>query len=200
MSDTKIRIPKQKRSIEKRNKIKEVALELFSDKGYYNISSNEIAKKANVSIGTFYSYFSDKDSLICELTKDYYISILDRIPNNDFLDSSNAKDIIKSYIEIIFEAHSYNSNFHKEITILALSNEKFRLLEEELNKYMYDKILSILKNNKDLLKVNNLENALFIILNSVESVVHSIMFYDSPYDKEDIIDELTNMLYSYLIK
>lgn len=150
MSDTKIRIPKQKRSIEKRNKIKEVALELFSDKGYYNISSNEIAKKANVSIGTFYSYFSDKDSLICELTKDYYISILDRIPNNDFLDSSNAKDIIKSYIEIIFEAHSYNSNFHKEITILALSNEKFRLLEEELNKYMYDKILSILRNNKDL--------------------------------------------------
>ena len=197
MSDTKIRIPKQKRSIEKRNKIKEVALELFSDKGYYNISSNEIAKKANVSIGTFYSYFSDKDSLICELTKDYYISILDRIPNNDFLNSSNVKETIRSYIKIIFEAHSYNSNFHKEITILALSNEKFRLLEEELNKYMYDKILSILRNNKDLLKVNNFENALFIILNSVESVVHSIMFYDSPYDKEDIIDELTNMLYSY---
>ncbi len=39
-----IRIPKQKRSIERKNLIKNTALLLFSEKDYANVSTNEIAK------------------------------------------------------------------------------------------------------------------------------------------------------------
>ena len=38
------RVPKQKRSIAKKNLIKSTALLLFSEKSYANISTNEIAK------------------------------------------------------------------------------------------------------------------------------------------------------------
>lgn len=63
MDADKVRIPKQKRSIEIKNKIKRTAQELFSEKGYYNTSSNDIVKAAGVSIGAFYSYFKDKKAL-----------------------------------------------------------------------------------------------------------------------------------------
>ena len=55
-----IRTPQQKRSEETRKRIIAAAERLFSEKGYYNTNSKEIAKAANVSIGSFYSYFKDK--------------------------------------------------------------------------------------------------------------------------------------------
>ena len=57
---------RRKRSIEKKEALKKAAVELFSTKGFHNTSSNEIAKKANVSIGTFYSYFVDKIKHLCK--------------------------------------------------------------------------------------------------------------------------------------
>ena len=58
-----IRIPKQKRSIERKNLIKNTALLLFSEKDYANVSTNEIAKTAGVSIGSLYSYYPNKKAL-----------------------------------------------------------------------------------------------------------------------------------------
>lgn len=49
----KTRVPVQKRSIEKKQRIKNAALKLMSEKGYFSTSSNEIAKEAGVSVGTF---------------------------------------------------------------------------------------------------------------------------------------------------
>lgn len=74
MDNLTIREPIQKRSIEKKIKIIEAGLELFSEKGYYHTNTVEIAKAAGVSIGTVYSYFKDK--------KDIYIISLEY-----FLDS-----------------------------------------------------------------------------------------------------------------
>ena len=52
MSET--RIPTQKRSIEKRNKIISYGFELMCNKGYHNINTNDIAKYAHVYTGIFY--------------------------------------------------------------------------------------------------------------------------------------------------
>lgn len=41
-----IRIPKQKRSIEKKEALKKAAVELFSTKGFHNTSSNEDCKES----------------------------------------------------------------------------------------------------------------------------------------------------------
>lgn len=49
---------------EKQKIIKEVALELFSEKGYAATSVNEIAKKAAISKGLLYHYFSSKEELL----------------------------------------------------------------------------------------------------------------------------------------
>ena len=45
------RIPTQKRSIEKRNKMIEKGFKLMCEKGYYNTSTPDIAESAGVSTG-----------------------------------------------------------------------------------------------------------------------------------------------------
>ena len=47
----------------KKEKVIETARELFSKYGY-RISMDELAKEANVTKKTIYSYFKDKDELI----------------------------------------------------------------------------------------------------------------------------------------
>ncbi len=66
MSKKEVRIPVQKRSIEKKNKIIEAGFDLICEKGYYNVSTPDIAKHAGVSTGIIYQYFKDKhDIYLC---------------------------------------------------------------------------------------------------------------------------------------
>ena len=46
-----------------RQEILEAALELFSQKGFHNVSMNEIAQKAEFAVGTMYKFFENKEDL-----------------------------------------------------------------------------------------------------------------------------------------
>lgn len=63
---TKTRVPTQKRSIEKRQKIVKAGFDLFCEKGYYKTNTAEIAKYAGVSTGALYSYFEDIRQIFIE--------------------------------------------------------------------------------------------------------------------------------------
>ena len=50
-----------------RTEILETSLKLFNEFGSENISTNEIAKKTDISTGTLYYYFNNKEEIILEL-------------------------------------------------------------------------------------------------------------------------------------
>ncbi len=56
--------PRQERGQETRQRIVDVALELFREHGYDGTTMRMIAKEAGVSLGNAYYYFSSKDDLI----------------------------------------------------------------------------------------------------------------------------------------
>ena len=66
MSETEIREPIQKRSIETKEKIIEAGFELICNDGYYKTNTSKIAKKAGVSTGIVYQYFKDKYDILIE--------------------------------------------------------------------------------------------------------------------------------------
>jgi len=58
------RLPRREREkIARRDEIFSAALDLFSEKGYYNVSMHEIAEKAEFAIGTLYKFFENKEAL-----------------------------------------------------------------------------------------------------------------------------------------
>ena len=54
---------KEREKIARRGEIFAAALDLFSEKGYHNVSMHEIARKAEFAIGTLYKFFENKESL-----------------------------------------------------------------------------------------------------------------------------------------
>jgi AcrR family transcriptional regulator len=74
--------PRQKRSIEKRARLKKAALALFGEKGYAAASIEEIAERADLAVGGFYQHFHSKRQLLLALMDDLleYMSRLDLRP------------------------------------------------------------------------------------------------------------------------
>ena len=87
MSDT--RMPSQKRSIEKRNRIIKMGFELMCEEGYYQTTTTDIAKYAGVSTGIIYQYFNDKKEIFIEGIKSYsdniMFPILEVLKRNNFV-------------------------------------------------------------------------------------------------------------------
>jgi AcrR family transcriptional regulator len=59
--------PRQKRSLEKRERLKAAALSLFGEKGYEKTSINAIARRAKLAVGGFYQHFRSKRQLLLAL-------------------------------------------------------------------------------------------------------------------------------------
>ncbi len=52
---------------ERKQQIMDMALKLFSERGYYEVTIADIAKELGMSVGNLYNYFSSKEALAKEL-------------------------------------------------------------------------------------------------------------------------------------
>ena len=60
---------KEREHLRHKEEIMEVALMLFSDRGFHNVSMQEIAVESEFSVGTLYNFFESKDSLFAALMR-----------------------------------------------------------------------------------------------------------------------------------
>lgn len=57
-------VPRRERErLRQREELLAAALELFSQKGYHNVSMHEIAERAEFAVGTLYKFFKNKEDL-----------------------------------------------------------------------------------------------------------------------------------------
>ena len=65
------RVPKQSRSQERYDAILDTAANLFIEKSFTLSTTNEIARRADMSIGSLYQYFHNKEAIADALTERY---------------------------------------------------------------------------------------------------------------------------------
>ena len=65
------RIPQQTRSQQRVDMILDAAADLFAEVGYESATTNAIAARAEISIGSLYQYFPDKDAILRALADRY---------------------------------------------------------------------------------------------------------------------------------
>ncbi|WP_417915037.1 TetR/AcrR family transcriptional regulator [Candidatus Electronema sp. JM] len=64
MEEQEQNLPRREREkLRQREDMLAAALALFSDKGYHNVSMQEIAEKAEFAVGTLYKFFKNKEDL-----------------------------------------------------------------------------------------------------------------------------------------
>ncbi len=196
-----IRIPKQERSIETKNSIIGAGLKLFSEKGYYKTNSKEIAREADVSIGSFYTYFSDKKDLFREVLIDYHRKIkkvLENIEVKEFVQAGDIKGFLRYLVDKLIEAHGIYPEFHQEIIAMSQSDPDIIKISENSKRESIDLTKAILVIWKYELRIKDIDAAAVIIQAAIEEIVHTIVYSDYSISDERIINELTEMLFRYL--
>lgn len=169
-----VRIPKQLRSIEKRNEIIKKGFELICKNGYYNTNTNDIAKYAGVSTGIVYQYFNDKKDIFLDGIILYYDSIM--FPIFDILDNfNNLDDIINKIIDKFILCHSLSSDAHEEIIALSHLDNDISTIFHNKELELTNKIIEIL-NNCGYKFDNGYENV-HIIIGIIENLCHEIIYH-----------------------
>ncbi len=181
--DKKIRQPKQDRAKDKKKKIIEAAYDIFSEVGFYNTNTTDIAKKAGVSTGIVYGYFSDKKDILLYVI-DIYIEKVSE-PFKNYVSKITApldfNNVVTDLLNLTMETHKSNANIHNILHSLAVTdteiNQKFLILEDNITFSISDKL-------KDLgLCADSLKEKVHVAMNSIQSFAHEYV-----YDKHDYID------------
>ena len=107
--------------IDKREHIINVAIELFSTKGFEGTSIRELAAKAGVNIAMVNYYFGSKDKLfeaIIETKASFMKGKLEELIANKTLSEIEKIDIIiDSYVERLLSQPAYHRVIHQELLI-----------------------------------------------------------------------------------
>ncbi|MBW2355897.1 MAG: TetR/AcrR family transcriptional regulator [Deltaproteobacteria bacterium] len=197
----KTRIPRQQRGIETRDSILAAARELFSAKGFHGTNSKEIAGRAGVSIGSFYSYFKNKKVLFMEVFKAYKQEQIIRIlreQNRQRIETLGRATIVRAIIESILAAHDLSPGFDREAMVMCYADPEVKEYHGEIERQINAQLVETLRQVEDRLRVTDLEAAAAVVSNAVVMTVHSIKIFDAPLPRDRLIDALAEMIRRFL--
>ena len=175
--DEQVREPKQKRAIEKKEKIIEAGFKLICKKGYYNINTALIAKEAGVSTGIVYQYFKDKYDIFIEGLEKYGNSIFFPMLNNlnVKLDVDNFEKFVDNIINNYVKSHKVSDVAHEEIMSMVHS-------DKNVAQYYYKREIEMTNTFKNILiesgfKDEFLFEKVHIMIGLIDNLCHEVTYH-----------------------
>ena len=175
-------------SFDARQKILHAASELMTEKGIKETSLKDIAKRAEMSAGTLYYYYSAKEDIIYDIA-DYNLkqitdSLLDWI---DHIDAETSREqILKTVVEKIIAAETRGKLHLYLISDAGTSNgalkQKFIERYEDWRKTLVFGISKVLHNDEE----TNTSLA-YLILAAIDGLIIQNMFRDEPIPIDSIV-------------
>lgn len=108
--------PRQQRSRETVEWILEAAAQLFVRDGYLGTTTNRIAERAGVSIGSLYQYFPNKDALLLELADRHateMVSALRETIRSSVARRSDVEGVLRDVVATVAEWHTKEPDLHR---------------------------------------------------------------------------------------
>ncbi len=130
------REPKQRRSREKRDRILLAAARLFAEHGVDSTTTKEIARRAQVSIGTLYSYFTDRRQILLSLVADNAATVLGPFAVSFEL-GANRKAAFQSLLQRAVPYDPDRAYLRQCWADLTREHSEVRTLGEEIHKGLF---------------------------------------------------------------
>ncbi|MHC4396791.1 MAG: TetR/AcrR family transcriptional regulator [Planctomycetota bacterium] len=152
----------QKRAKRTRKKLKEAALDIFSEQSIDATTIKEITEKADVGKGTLYQHFDDKDEIVVALVEEAIEHLIERIRSCDSAPKT-LEDMLEHLLNVHYEFYIDSSEeflllFQGKI-LLRLQSDTLDELEEPYMRYLGEignQVSAYLSPRIDPLKVRRL--------------------------------------------
>ena len=195
------KIPAQERSRITVKTIYQAAAQVFSKKGYEGTTTDLIAERAGVSIGTLYQYFPSKDAILLGLFEQHLNET--KVAAENFLDEVRrrgciAPDMTPRIISMLLEHNLNDRAQHVHFIRNVGWPEDIVRQQIELRRFL-KKIIEETFEASTNVRVNDPKTAAHIVLSSANLIIHDYLLNGTDdISSEALINELANMLNRYI--
>lgn len=200
-----LRTPQQARSRRTREKILAAAVACFEELGYDATTTAAIAKRARISVGSLYSYFQDKRTILLELfaktsreISAYVVSSLDP----DAWRDAEPRASVRKLIDALFHTRTFNPGMQRIIWERYFKDAEFReavqATENRIRAAMVE-LFAVLK-TQGTLRVVDVTTAAFVVYTSVEWTASRIMLGTSGAAIDQAVEATSDMVSRFLFE
>jgi AcrR family transcriptional regulator len=198
-------IPRKSASQERSRATVEALLDatarVLTREGYDRASTNRIATKAGVSVGSLYQYFPNKEALVAALVARHNREILKLV--RDALIEVASLDLptaVRAMVTAALDAHMVDPALHR---IFAEQVPRMGQLAEieALERETFQLVRSYLEKRRREISVRDLDAATSILVTTVEALTHQFVINKPEAldgHRDLFIDEVSRLLVGYL--
>ena len=166
-----------KRREDRRDTIKQAAIEVFSTKGYHGAKVSDIVERVGVAQGTFYLYFEGKQPLFGELLNDFFTLVVTTVANWE-PGSLDTRDNLRTELKRVGAALTQVLDENRELTKIFFKESSAVAAEfDETIREFYDTLAAVLTttnqtlHRRGVIPAMNHELLAYSTIGSVERVV-----------------------------
>jgi AcrR family transcriptional regulator len=193
--------PVQTRSRRTVDAVLRAAAQVFAKRGYAGGTTNHIAERAGVSIGTLYEYFPNKDSLLVALMERHIRegeAVLERAAADLGAAPRTLGDAIRHFVRTMVDFHAHERGLHRVLFEEAPLPPRVRQMLAELEGRVTERV-RVLICNDPAVAVADPGLAAAIVVQTVESLTHKLVVHgDSDFDLDAYVEEIVRLVERYL--
>lgn len=190
--------PKQQRSAETRERILSAAARVFAEYGYRGGTTNRIAAAADISIGSLYQYFPNKDAILAALT-DAHMEAGAELVGTQVAGGlpSSLEDQLRLFTRATIDNHRDDPRLHRVLFEEAPRSPALIARLHRAEQLAVQAAHDLLSRHPDV-HVADPAFAARMTVTTIESLTHRLIACAQPADAQQLEDSIVAMLAAYL--
>lgn len=201
------REPKSEKAQATKRAILEATTHILLKSGIESVSTNSIAAKAGVSIGSLYQYYTTKDEILLELIEGILLQRQDRM--KDAFEFSMLIESVETIVGRLVDASiDFNNEDEARLEMLLIpvclqnsSKSEVIKLAEGFERFAKPIMKALLLMKNPALRKRDLDMMTFVLIQSIRGVVIALSFpWGKDVDKTSLKKELKILIEGYVSK
>jgi AcrR family transcriptional regulator len=168
--------PRQSRSQATVTAILDATAHILIERGFAAASTNAVAERAGVSVGSLYQYFPNKDALVSALRArhgEQMMAVILRALARAM--DATLIDALTGLIEATVEAHRVDADLHRvleqQLGVMDMDEH-----HDEYLGVMEDRIVALLAHHRDEITAPDLKLAAFMLMHAAHGLIHAVVW------------------------
>lgn len=182
----------------------EATARILVKEGFDKASTNHIAAKAGVSVGSLYQYFPSKEALVAAVMERHSRELMQVVRGTAAAAAAlPMEQAVRKLVHAAIEAHRINPELHR---VLAEQTPRTGGLAstEVFSRENYALFRGYLETRRHEIRPVDLELATFVCVTSIEALTHTAVLHHSNILADAalaaLVDETTRLIVRYLEK
>ena len=193
--------PRQARSRATVDAILRAAAQVFATRGYAATTTNHIAERAGVSIGSLYEYFPSKDALLVALMEAHLAegeAILEKAAVEATAAGEDLDRVVARFVRAMVTFHAQDRALHRTLFEEAPLPRHVRRRLADVETRVIAVVEAFLRARPGT-ATHDPALAAAVVVHAVEALTHKLVVHGSPeVDVESYVDEMVGLVTGYL--